>query len=227
MKEITLGKSVSGKEIKGYAFGDENSFNKTLIIGAIHGVEPQSKEICELYRNEIKDKPFAEDCYLLIIPCINPDGVALKTRCNANGVDLNRNFPSSTWNNIPHLGNNAYYPGVKPASEPETKIIVSLLNKYNFKKIISIHTNHYIQYRNPPMINYDGNQSKELALKLSHATGLISGDDVGHPTPGSLGGWVGFDLKKISITVELDDTKTTHELYQKHRGLFEVSILEA
>ena len=127
MKEILLGKSVEGRDIKGYAFGDENSFNKTIIIGAIHGVEPQSKEFCEFYINEIKDKQFPEDCFLLLIPCINPDGIFHKTRVNANEVDLNRNFPSHTWNKIPVIGNSAYCPGSEPASEPETKIIVDLI----------------------------------------------------------------------------------------------------
>ncbi|MBI3590072.1 MAG: DUF2817 domain-containing protein [Candidatus Melainabacteria bacterium] len=225
MKELSLGKSVKGIEIKGYSFGNENAFNKTLIIGAIHGVEPQSKEVCDMYIEEVKDKLFPEDCYLLLIPCINPDGLSLKTRGNANGVDLNRNFPSSTWKSVPVSGNNSYHPGREPASEPETKIIVNLLKKYNFKKIIAIHTNHTIQFPNVPMINYDGEQSRELAEKLSNATGLLAHADVGYPTPGSLGVWLGKDLKKISTTVELDDKKTSEELYKKHVRLFEVGVI--
>jgi len=227
MKEIILGKSVKNKEIKGFFFGDEKSFNKTLIIGGIHGVEPQSKEVCELYIDEIKDKPFLKDCFLVLIPCINPDGIKLETRGNANGVDLNRNFPSNSWQSVPLANNNAYYPGVKPASEPETQIIVNLLNKHNFKKIVAIHTNHTIQFPNPPMVNYDGEQSRELAEKLSVATGLIAHHDIGYPTPGSLGCWIGKDLKKISVTVELDDTKTAEELYSKHKNLFEVGVIES
>lgn len=225
MKEMILGKSVKGIDIKGYSFGDDNSFNKTLIIGAIHGVEPQSKDVCDFYIEEIKNKSFPDDCYLLIIPCINPDGIAMKTRGNANGVDLNRNFPSSTWKSVPVSGNNSYHPGIEPASEPETKVIVELLKKYNFKKIIAIHTNHTIQFPNPPMINYDGEQSRELAEKISHATGLPSYCDVGYPTPGSLGVWIGGDLKKISITVELDDAKDSKEHYKKHGRFFEVATV--
>ena len=226
MKEIILGKSVKGKDIKGYFFGDEKSFNKTIIIGGIHGVEPQSKEVCDLYIKDAKDKPFPDECFLVLIPALNPDGLELKTRGNANGVDLNRNFPSSTWKSIPVSGNSAYYPGTKPASEPETRIIVELLNKYNFKKIIAIHTNHTIQFPNPPMINYDGEQSHELAEKLSAATGLMTHHDIGYPTPGSLGVWIGNELKKISVTFELDDTKLAGELYKKHERLFEVGIIE-
>ena len=225
MKELILGKSVKGVDIKGFAFGDERAFNKTLIVGGIHGVEPQSKEICELYIDEIKDKSFFDDCYLIIIPCLNPDGMDLNTRGNANGVDLNRNFPSTTWKNVPVSGNNFYHPGAEPASEPETKIIVNLLNKYNFKKIIAVHTNHTIQFPNPPMINYDGEQSRELAEKVSNTTGLLAHEDVGYPTPGSMGFWLGKDLKKVSVTIELDDAKKTDKLYKKHKAFFEVGIL--
>lgn len=225
MQEKILGKSVKGKDIKGYFFGNENCFNKTIIIGGIHGTEPQSSEICELYLKEVKDKPFPQDSFLVLIPCINPDGISLKTRGNANGVDLNRNFPSSGWTHVSLANNNAYFPGIKPTSEPETKIIVDLLNKYNFKKIIAIHTNYTIQFPNPPMINYDGEHSRELAEKMSTATGLPPHADVGYPTPGSLGVWIGKDLKKISITVELDHKKNTEELYKKHEKLFEVGVI--
>lgn len=225
MKELILGKTIKGKEIKGYFFGDENSFNKTIIIGGIHGVEPQSKEICDLYISEIKNKPFPKDCFLVLIPCINPDGIEANTRGNANGVDLNRNFPSTSWQSLPLGNNKAYYPGIKAASEVETQIIVNLLNKYNFKKIIAIHTNHTIQFPNPPMVNYDGEESRELAEKIGAATALIAKGDIGYPTPGSLGAWVGNDLKKISVTIELDDTKKSEELYKKHKNLFEVGVV--
>lgn len=225
MKEVILGKSVKGQDIKGFSFGIENSFNKTLIIGCLHGVEPQSKEVCDLYINDFKDKTFPDDCFLLLIPCLNPDGLALKTRGNANSVDLNRNFPASSWKSVPVSGNTSYHPGIKPASEPETQVIVNLFNKYNFKKIIAVHTNHTIAFPNPPMINYDGEQSRELAAKISHATGLMAHSDVGYPTPGSLGAWIGHDLKKISVTVELDDNKSSEELYKKHSKFFEVGVL--
>jgi protein MpaA len=225
MKELILGKSVKGIEIKGYFFGEENAFNKTLIVGGIHGVEPQSKEFCDLYVEEMKNLPFPDDAFVCVIPGINPDGLAAFTRGNANGVDLNRNFPSSTWKSSPVSGNNAYHPGSAPASEPETKIIVDLLKKYNIKKIIAIHTNHYIQFPNPPMINYDGDQSRELAEQMSVASHLPAHGDIGYPTPGSMGGYLGFDLKKISITIELDDSKKSPELYKKHSRLFEVAVL--
>ena len=144
---------------------------------------------------------------------------------------MNFNFPVISYSQINRRLNalDIDFPiennNITPASEPETKIIVDLMNKYNFKKVIAIHTNHFIKFPNPPMINYDGEQSRELAEKISHITGLIAHQDIGYPTPGSMGIWVGKDLKKISVTIELDDTKKSDEHYKKHGGVFSVSIL--
>lgn len=229
MKKILLGKSVEGRNIDGYSFGDSSCFNKTLIIGCLHGVEPQSKEICERYIEDLTKQTFFKDSYALIIPCLNPDGLVAKTRSNANGVDLNRNFPSATWKNVPagsddKTKNSPYYPGTEPASEPETRVVVDQIKSHNYKKIIAIHTNHFVANPNPPMINFDGDQSMELAEKLGVVTELPVHQDIGYPTPGSLGFWIGKDLKKISITVELDDKKETDDLYKKHGRFFEVGI---
>ena len=80
-------KSIStklGNEIK--LIGDEHA--KVLIIGVFHGDEPQGKFLIEEYLKHNSTEN------LLFIPCLNPDGMQLKQRTNANGVDLYRNFPT-------------------------------------------------------------------------------------------------------------------------------------
>lgn len=61
--------------------------------------------------------------------CVNPDGCQLGLRANANGVDLNRNFPAANWkegetvyrwNSAAEERDVVLLTGDKPGSEPET-----------------------------------------------------------------------------------------------------------
>jgi protein MpaA len=56
---------------------------------------------------------------------MNPDGEAADTRQNADGVDLNRNFPYQ-WQ---PGGEATYYAGPHPSSEPETRAAMRLIER--------------------------------------------------------------------------------------------------
>ena len=60
-----------------------------------------------------------------VIGAANPDGLARATRTNADGVDLNRNFPWR-WRASGRPGDR-YYSGPRAQSEPETRILVHLI----------------------------------------------------------------------------------------------------
>ena len=68
------------------------------------------------------------------MPKYNPDGASRRTRQNARGVDLNRNFPRN-WK--PLTG--TYNSGPGPASEPETKAIMAFLRAVRPAYVISFH----------------------------------------------------------------------------------------
>ncbi|MDD9898970.1 MAG: DUF2817 domain-containing protein [Candidatus Melainabacteria bacterium] len=106
--------------------------SKLLIIAGTHGQEPQScfvaRKLVELFKLELKSsEPF--DFYqgevIDIIPDLNRYGLEHSCRGNANGVDLNRNMPTSNWSE--DHSHPDYYPGTSPGSEVETQALLNII----------------------------------------------------------------------------------------------------
>ena len=94
-----------------------------MVVGCIHGNEPAGIAIADaLIRYPDLHEP---EPALVIVPNLNPDGVAVGTRQNAHGVDLNRNFPFG-WRPRDKPGD-VYYQGPRPLSEPESQAIQGLI----------------------------------------------------------------------------------------------------
>jgi protein MpaA len=175
--------------------GFNNKKSQTLIIGVVHGDEPQGEYLINRYLSE----NIKED--VLFIPCLNPDGKTQETRTNSNGVDLNRNFPTKNWE---HTEKDNYYGGDEPASEIETKFLVKIIDKYNPKTIISLHTPYKI-------VNYDG-PAKELAKIISEIIKYPVEASIGYPTPGSFGTYAGIEKNIPTITLEMDEECPVEDL---------------
>lgn len=133
---------------------------------------------------------------------MNPDGFSKNERVNSRGVDLNRNFPTSDWNSEAKAPR--YYPGPKPASEPEVSALIQLIDKINPEIIIHFHSWE-------PCIVYTGIDGKQIAENLSKASGYICKEDIGYPTPGSLGQY-GWTIKNIPVICIEEKEGTPREL---------------
>ena len=137
-----IGTSVQGRGIFASYFG--NGSKKILLFGAMHGSEANtrttmSKLIAEL---EVNSSRIPEDKTVIVVTTFNPDGIANRSRFNANGVDLNRNFNSSNWTQGTYFKEN-FYPtggGQYPFSEPESIAIRDLVIRENPYVSISFHS---------------------------------------------------------------------------------------
>lgn len=196
---------------------------KILIIGGTHGLEPQSRDFVESLEKFFLSRSLKN---LFFIPALNPWGLERFTRGNENGVDLNRNMPSSNWKPsskfLEDSSLNPYYSGIKPGSEAEIIELLSVIKKNKPDLILSFHTNHTVANPNDPQINYDGDINSWAYKKievLSKNSSLPISMDIGYPTPGSLGSFCKESFIPC-ITIEFDDKKTSKELWEEYSEAF-------
>jgi Zinc carboxypeptidase len=88
-RTVTIGHSVRRRPITAQVLGADSAPRKVLLVGCIHGNECAGVKIL----NAISRKPVPAGVQLWLVREMNPDGAAFDTRQNADGVDLNRNFP--------------------------------------------------------------------------------------------------------------------------------------
>jgi len=83
-----LGRSYDGRPIQAMHVAGEGP--RVLVIGCIHGDECEGIEVTRLLA---RSRPRAD---LWLVDQLNPDGFARRSRANARGVDLNRDFLAAT-----------------------------------------------------------------------------------------------------------------------------------
>jgi protein MpaA len=120
---VVLGRSALGRPITAVHLVGAHATRRIVVVGCIHGDERAGIAITQLL--ERLAPPAGLD--LWVVDDLNPDGAAAGTRHNADGVDLNRNFPYA-WQPIGHPGR-AEYSGSRPLSEPESRIAAAFLTR--------------------------------------------------------------------------------------------------
>jgi protein MpaA len=119
---IVIGRSVRGRAIVARRFGDPDAERVGLVVGVVHGDERAGLRVTERLR---KDEDRLGESQVWLIDSLNPDGARVRMRKNARGVDLNRNFPFRWRGGVPR--SSGYYPGPRPASEPETRAVMRFI----------------------------------------------------------------------------------------------------
>jgi len=184
-----------------------------LVMGAIHGDESLSSVLLSECLRSIQEAELKS----AVILAANPDGVLAGTRCNAHGVDLNRNFPTENWSakpvyyrNLPDTPQNiALSPGANAASESETRALIDLIQSLKPKLIVSIHG--FLGCMDDP-------DASPIAKDLAIRSGMELVPDVGYATPGSFGSWCKEQTIPI-ITYELPSLDI-NEMKAVHSPIF-------
>lgn len=179
---------------------------RVLVIGAIHGDELSSASVAfhwiALAADPLIQTP--QPIHWRFIPVLNPDGLLNQPprRMNANGVDLNRNFPTPNWERDAAIYWNQRvrkdprrWPGPKPLSEPETRFVHAQMHDFKPDLIVSIHAPYGV-------LDFDGPSVPPSKL------GRLYLDQVGI-FPGSLGNYGGVHKGVPVVTVELPNAMRT------------------
>ena len=192
-----FGRSVEGRPLRVYVLENntpQDTSDVTLIYAAVHGNETSTPGVVERLRAHLKRHAgLVRGRRVLLLPVLNPDGLARGSRRNARNVDINRNYPG-TWKLIRER--NGTKGGTSPASEPETQGMIRLVTRYRPRKIVSIHQ---------PLncLIYSGERSKPLALALQKNNGYRIQTGAGYPTPGGFGGYCDKIIQTPVVTLEL------------------------
>ncbi|MDO4566263.1 MAG: M14 family zinc carboxypeptidase [Oscillospiraceae bacterium] len=192
--QLKLGKGEKIIVLTGVLHGCEG-FNSGLLMYMIdryaYGYE------LDLNYEDYSYRELLDGVSFIILPMVNPDGMNIAVngpdaaadpdniysmdtcgtgyyawKSNANGVDINRNFPFN-WSHytIYQWPSLRYYEGPQPGSEPETQAIINLLESTDFCMLADFHTYGEIIYWTDNLSGDTREEHRELAELLKETSG--------------------------------------------------------
>jgi protein MpaA len=203
LETFVFGKSTQNIPIFGHHFGSSGA--RVLILGGVHGNEPEGVIAAHGLMDKFHET-FSFKLQVTLVPVFNPEGVFALQRVNSNGVDLNRNLPTTDWS--PEAAKSDYNPGPSAGSEPENKALMEWITKNKPKLILSLHSWK-------PMLNING-QCQPEAQVISKITGYKIEESIGYPTPGCLGTYTGFERDIPTLTYEIERGLAANEIIRVH-----------
>ncbi len=204
--EASAARSVKGQPLWVRDIQPEDARLRVLVIGAIHGDELSSASVA-LHWIQLAAQtpaPWSQAIHWRFVPALNPDGLLATPprRVNANGVDLNRNFPTPHWERDAKVywekrtrKDPRRWPGPKPLSEPESAFLHGEMQRFKPNLIVSIHAPYGV-------LDFDGPSVPPSKL------GRLYLDQVGI-FPGSLGNYGGVHKGVPVVTIELPNSTRT------------------
>lgn len=236
-----IGKSVEGRSIEAYTFG--NGSTPLLFVGGMHGgYEWNSILLAYKFIDYLNENPstLPKNISVTVIPSLNPDGVSAVTgksgrfsvedvatdeavlasgRFNAHEVDLNRNFdckwqPKSRWQGREVGAGEAAF------SEPEAQALKNFVLKLHPDAVVFWHSKANAVYASEceAGILPETLEIMELYAKASNYGAVASFDS--YPITGDAEGWLA-SINVPAITVELK----THETIEWTQNLAGIRAL--
>jgi murein peptide amidase A len=186
---LPRGESARGQPVRALAVGNPADRPLLLVVGCIHGNERAGTEVVRSIRHRAPSRGS-----IVAVPNLNPDGLAVGTRTNARGVDLNRNFGSG-WRPIGAPGD-PEHSGARPFSEPETRFARRLIRVLRPDATVWFH-----QQVEPPLVRAWGH-SRTAARAYARIAGAPF--SALRWQPGSAPNWQNHRFRKASsFVVEL------------------------
>lgn len=239
-RESVAGFSVEGRPIYAFEFGAEAA-PSVLLTALIHGIEfigsvALREVVRALLRDETRMRALLDSARFVVLPILNPDSLCHNTarlsrglpawrRGNANGVDLNRNFPrlparlplhpfaGSRFRASPH------YIGPRAFSEPETRALHGVVAKARPLLSLGFHSFGnlllfpwaFTKSPNPREAQYRklGAAFNQALMRPKYS--LRQARDF-YPTVGDLDDWLDHEFGTLAFTVEVSspDARLIH-----------------
>jgi murein peptide amidase A len=215
----SIGTSVQGRQILAHSFGAGSDV--VVYVGGMHGTEASGtktlNEFIDALERDFEKIPSKRR--IVVIPNSNPDGIAHGTRTNANGVDLNRNFPADDWQSEVHMPGGIVSPtggGVAALSEPESQALAAYIDLLSPRLVLTYHAVASI------VIGNGSGDSNALAniyaskAGYAHAYDAHADETFGYPTTGEFEGWL-HDNKNIPALL-VEQSASTRSVYRSEKA---------
>ncbi len=235
IKRYSAGKSEQGKDIPVVTLG--NGSRKVCIVAGIHAREHITisftmrciEEYAAAYYlsgsyGDYDMKEILDRFTFYIVPMSNPDGTDISAgsektnvaiadldrdsyKTNANGVNLNRNFPfnwENEYSNTTASVESDVYPGKSAGSEAETKAIMNLCEANEFEWLLDMHiVGSCIYWRDTK--NKTIPNDLKLATRISQKCGyrLFGNTKNSDEYSGGLENWFRYQYQKPALCIEL------------------------
>ena len=209
---FSIGSSVRGRPLTAYRFG--NGPQMIIYMGAMHGSEANSKRLMDEWFSEVNARPERIPAHrsIVIIPSVNPDGVAAGTRFNGREVDLNRNFPANDWKSVvttPDSSEPTPAGGASPLSEPESQALATFIRQNAPRLVLSFHSKAAIVEANEAgdSVSIAGayaSRARFAAVPKSQSAPIFKYD-----TTGAMEDWMRDKLGRPAIVVELASSSSS------------------